>query len=240
MPPVAHGFADSIRSHPRALGQPAGALRRAGRDPRARGARRPGAGRRTPAEAPVSTYLALGDSISFGYSEQVFDENFPNESPSFFEEGFTNDFAEDLARPWEAGRGVTLVNDACPGETSNGLIGENPALGGKASTEPAGPRPAGARRLPPVRVQQRRRAAAAQLAERRRAVDLAARRRAEHPQRRPSGAPGRCDHAEHRLKRRARGDQAVRESKSPKNSPTAGKSKYGAYARSGGGRAASR
>ncbi|HWY17821.1 MAG TPA: hypothetical protein VNY27_03825 [Solirubrobacteraceae bacterium] len=93
--------------------------------------------------APVSAYLALGDSISFGYSEQVFDENFPNESPSFFEEGFTNDFAQDLARPSEVGRGLTLVNDACPGETSNGLIGEKEALGGKTSTEPAGHNPQG-------------------------------------------------------------------------------------------------
>ena len=72
------------------------------------------------------------------------------------------------------------------------------------------PRPAGARRLPPVRVQQRRRPAAAQLAERRRPVDLPARRRAQHPQRRSPRAPGRRDHAEHRLQRRARGDQAVR------------------------------
>jgi lysophospholipase L1-like esterase len=93
--------------------------------------------------APVSTYLALGDSISFGYSEQVFNENFPNESPSFFEAGFTNAFAQDLSRPSEVGRGLTLVNDACPGETSNGLIGENPALGGKTSTEPAGHNPQG-------------------------------------------------------------------------------------------------
>ncbi len=100
----------------------------------------PSAGART---APVSTYLALGDSISFGYSEQVFDENAPNESPSYFEEGFTNVFAQDLARGSEVGRGLTLVNDACPGETSNGLIGENPGLGGKTSTEPAGHDPQG-------------------------------------------------------------------------------------------------
>jgi lysophospholipase L1-like esterase len=92
---------------------------------------------------PVSTYLALGDSISFGYSEQVFNENFPNDSPSYFEEGFTNVFAEDLSRGSEVGRGLTLVNDACPGETSNGLIGENTLLGGVASTEPAGHDPQG-------------------------------------------------------------------------------------------------
>jgi lysophospholipase L1-like esterase len=92
---------------------------------------------------PVSTYLALGDSISFGYSEQVFDENEPNDAPAYFEEGFTDAFAEDLGRRREVGRNLVLVNDGCPGETSNGLIGENPALGGKASTEPAGHNPQG-------------------------------------------------------------------------------------------------
>jgi lysophospholipase L1-like esterase len=92
---------------------------------------------------PVSTYLALGDSISFGYSEQVFDENAPNDAPAYFEEGFTDAFAEDLGRRHEVGRNLVLVNDACPGETSNGLIGENPLLGGQVSTEPAGHNPQG-------------------------------------------------------------------------------------------------
>jgi lysophospholipase L1-like esterase len=101
----------------------------------------PAAGART--APPVSTYLALGDSISFGYSEQVFNENFPNEAPSFFEEGFTDAFAQHLSRPSEVGKGLTLINDGCPGETSNGLIGEKEALGGKASTEPAGHNPQG-------------------------------------------------------------------------------------------------
>jgi lysophospholipase L1-like esterase len=91
----------------------------------------------------VSTYLALGDSISFGYSEEKFDLNSPNESPSYFEEGFTNGFAKDLTKSSEVGKGLTLVNDACPGETSNGLIGEKEALGGKTSTEPAGHDPQG-------------------------------------------------------------------------------------------------
>jgi lysophospholipase L1-like esterase len=101
----------------------------------------PAAGART--APPVSTYLALGDSISFGYSEQVFNENFPNEAPSFFEEGFTDAFAQHLRRPSEVGKGLTLINDGCPGETSNGLIGEKEALGGKVSTEPAGHNPQG-------------------------------------------------------------------------------------------------
>jgi len=79
------------------------------------------------------TYLALGDSISFGYSEERFNLHFPTESPSYFDEGFTNGFAKDLRK--SIGKSIRLVNDACPGETSNGLIGENPALGGEASTE---------------------------------------------------------------------------------------------------------
>jgi lysophospholipase L1-like esterase len=141
MLPAAHGFPDSILSHRRlALGRPLALV--LGLVALAVFAGLAPAANARPA-ASVSTYLALGDSISFGYSEQVFNENFPNESPSFFEAGFTNDFAQDLARPSEAGRGLTLVNDGCPGETSNGLIGENPALGGKTSTEPAGHNPQG-------------------------------------------------------------------------------------------------
>ena len=79
-------------------------------------------------------YMALGDSISYGYSAQKFNENFPTESPSRFEEGVVNFFNKKLKS-----LGTTAVNLACPGETSNGLIGENPALGGEASTEPTSP-----------------------------------------------------------------------------------------------------
>jgi hypothetical protein len=137
---VSHGLAGSTRSHRRPFGRLL-ALAVALVALAALAVLTPAANARP--KPPVSTYLALGDSISFGYSEQVFNENFPNESPSFFEEGFTNDFAQDLSRSYEVGRGLTLVNDACPGETSNGLIGENAALGGKASTEPAGHNPQG-------------------------------------------------------------------------------------------------
>jgi lysophospholipase L1-like esterase len=81
-------------------------------------------------------YLALGDSISFGYSEQRFNENYPTESPARYEEGFDHYFNKDLGKSF---KGITDVNLACPGETSNGLIGENELLGGKASTEPTSP-----------------------------------------------------------------------------------------------------
>lgn len=88
------------------------------------------------AAAPATTtYLALGDSISFGYSEERFNLHSPQESPSYFEEGVANGFLKDLHKSSEVGKSIRLVNNACPGETSNGLIGENPAIGGKASTE---------------------------------------------------------------------------------------------------------
>jgi lysophospholipase L1-like esterase len=87
---------------------------------------------------PTTTYLALGDSISFGYTEEKFNVNYPNEAPAFFEEGFTNFFQKDLAKTTEVGKGITLVNDSCPGESSNTLIGENEAIGGKTSTEAPG------------------------------------------------------------------------------------------------------
>jgi lysophospholipase L1-like esterase len=86
-------------------------------------------------EPATTTYLALGDSISFGYSEERFNNHKAAESPSFFEEGVANDFTKDLKKTSEVGKSIRLVNDACPGETSNGLIGENPEVGGKESTE---------------------------------------------------------------------------------------------------------
>ncbi len=86
-------------------------------------------------EPATTTYLALGDSISFGYSAERFANHTAAESPSFFEEGVANDFAKDLRKSSEVGKSIRLVNDACPGETSNGLIGENPLVGGKESTE---------------------------------------------------------------------------------------------------------
>ena len=82
---------------------------------------------------PTQAVLALGDSISFGYSAERFNTHFPNDAPTFFEEGVANDFLKDVRKV--DGKTVQLVNDACPGETSNGLIGENTELGGEASGE---------------------------------------------------------------------------------------------------------
>jgi lysophospholipase L1-like esterase len=85
---------------------------------------------------PTTTYLALGDSISYGYTQEKFSVNYPNEAPSYFEGGVANTFAKFLGGKEEVGKGLVIVNNACPGETSNGLIGEKEAIGGKPSTEP--------------------------------------------------------------------------------------------------------
>lgn len=87
----------------------------------------------------TTTYLALGDSISFGFTTEKFVIHKPNESPSYFEEGFTNFFTTGfLKKATEVGKSIRLVNDGCPGETSNGLIGEKASIGGMTSTEPPG------------------------------------------------------------------------------------------------------
>jgi hypothetical protein len=90
------------------------------------------------ANAETTTYVAAGDSISFGYTAEKFNVNFPNESPSYFEEGFDHWLTKTLSGSTQVGKGLIDVNIACPGETSNGFIGENEALGGKTSTEPNG------------------------------------------------------------------------------------------------------
>jgi lysophospholipase L1-like esterase len=82
---------------------------------------------KTPPLKPTA-YVAIGDSISFGYTEEKFDLNYPAESPSAFEHGFTNVVAAKLAKAEKAaGNGLNLVNLGCPGETSDGVIGH--ALG---------------------------------------------------------------------------------------------------------------
>src|SRR5450759_5293463 len=48
------------------------------------------------AATPPPTYLALGDSLAFGYTQEKFLVNFPTESPSFFESGYADQFARDL------------------------------------------------------------------------------------------------------------------------------------------------
>lgn len=74
-----------------------------------------------------TVYINMGDSISFGYSEEKFDLNYPTEPPSAFEGGYPNLLDAKLAKKEaKLGNKLELVNLACPGETSKGLIGDGP------------------------------------------------------------------------------------------------------------------
>ena len=72
---------------------------------------------------PRKTYLALGDSLAFGYSQQLFNENFPGENPKKFEHGYTNDYLAALKAAEPTANWQPLINDGCPGETTDSLIG---------------------------------------------------------------------------------------------------------------------
>jgi lysophospholipase L1-like esterase len=87
-----------------------------------------------------TAYVAIGDSLSFGYKEETFNNNFPPcetppeytsspacEPPSAFEPGFVGDLGVKLAkREKSAGNELATINLGCPGETTNGIIGEGP------------------------------------------------------------------------------------------------------------------
>jgi hypothetical protein len=87
------------------------------------------------AEPPHKTYLALGDSVAFGYSQELFNVNVPEEPPKAFEEavprhshipnGYVLDYNEKLkASSTETSRWQNkAVNEGCPGETTDSLEG---------------------------------------------------------------------------------------------------------------------
>jgi len=74
---------------------------------------------------PVTkTDLALGDSLAFGYSQQLFNENEKlGEPPTAFEHGYANDYFMTSGAKRAGGQ---LVNLGCPGETTDSLIGDGP------------------------------------------------------------------------------------------------------------------
>jgi lysophospholipase L1-like esterase len=87
-----------------------------------------------------TAYVAIGDSLAFGYKEATFDDNqvankaaceaFEQtacEPASSFEPGYVGDFAKKLAgAEKKAGNALTTYNLGCPGETSGGVIGNGP------------------------------------------------------------------------------------------------------------------
>jgi hypothetical protein len=79
------------------------------------------------ASAKVPTkekYVSTGDSLAFGYSQQLFNENAKfGEPPTAFEHGFSNTYL-NKHKPKETG--LALVNMGCPGETTASYIGNGP------------------------------------------------------------------------------------------------------------------
>jgi len=77
------------------------------------------------AAVPVtSSYLALGDSLAFGYSQQLFNENEKlGEPPTAFEHGYVNFYFNHLKPKTN---GVQLQNNGCPGETTDSMLGNGP------------------------------------------------------------------------------------------------------------------
>jgi lysophospholipase L1-like esterase len=78
-------------------------------------------------KAPRKVYLALGDSLAFGYQKAKVIANLPNPSPTLFNTGYVNVFQFGSAMTSSAGfnadyPGVQSVNLGCPGETSSTLL----------------------------------------------------------------------------------------------------------------------
>lgn len=76
------------------------------------------------ARAAHQTYLALGDSLAFGYNQPTFNslarEGDPAaENPVDFDRGYVDDFGHRLQRRQP---GIEIVNDGCPGETTGSFI----------------------------------------------------------------------------------------------------------------------
>ncbi len=83
-------------------------------------------------QEPKSVYVALGDSLAFGYSQKLFNENEKAGEPaSAFEHGYVQDYF-NANNP--TGK-VSLVNTGCPGETSASLIGNNTTFLEKLNTD---------------------------------------------------------------------------------------------------------
>lgn len=65
------------------------------------------------------TYLALGDSLAFGYSQAKFNSLLPEENPAAYDTGYVDDFAKVLKLVHPR---LQVVNDGCPGETTESFI----------------------------------------------------------------------------------------------------------------------
>lgn len=78
------------------------------------------------AKRPGTTYLALGDSLAYGFQGAKFASQVPNVNPASFNTGYVDVFGKylKLLRP-----GLAIVNDGCPGETTDSLMNGGPGPG---------------------------------------------------------------------------------------------------------------
>ncbi len=67
-----------------------------------------------------STYLALGDSLAYGYHQAQFQQELPAVNPANFNRGYVDDFANLLK--FFSNPHLQAINDGCPGETTETLI----------------------------------------------------------------------------------------------------------------------
>jgi lysophospholipase L1-like esterase len=74
---------------------------------------------------PKSVYLALGDSLAFGYQQAKFNQNLPDEDPAVFDTGYVDVFAGELRSIKPR---IRIVNVSCPGETTDSLLGREPCI----------------------------------------------------------------------------------------------------------------
>lgn len=75
---------------------------------------------------PKAYYLALGDSLAYGYQQAKFLSEYPGVDPTTFTTGYVDDFAAKLA---PLSKGIVTVDDGCPGETSDSMIDGGPTAG---------------------------------------------------------------------------------------------------------------
>jgi lysophospholipase L1-like esterase len=66
-----------------------------------------------------NTYLALGDSLAYGFHQAQFEAEFPAVNAATFNDGYVDDFGAALkfANPT-----LQIINDGCPGETTDTMI----------------------------------------------------------------------------------------------------------------------
>lgn len=70
-------------------------------------------------DPPRKYYLALGDSLAFGFQWRVFNEHYPSVSPELFAHGYVDRFGLMLA---QVKPGIQTRNFGCVGETTDTFI----------------------------------------------------------------------------------------------------------------------